>query len=225
MLMDMLKAILVGIAASVPVGPIAILIIQRTLSKGFRNGFVTSLGSTVVDTMFAIIAIFALAYVQSFIEGNPIPVFIGGGAIVTVLGLSMTLANPFRKIEKNGGDGSRTPRNMKAGSKSEQGYATDFLSAILMGLSNPGAIAVIFALMAFFGIAEQTPTDWSFFPVIVGVAAGSMGYWLGMTWLLSHFREKFNMRTIIWINRITGGIVIILGLATIAEGIMRIAVK
>lgn len=224
MLLDFLKAIMVGIAASIPIGPIAILIIQRTLSKGFHCGLVTSLGSTVVDTIFAIIAIFALAYVQGFIEGNPIPVYIGGGIIVMALGLSMSLANPFRKMQKNGGDGSKKPI-IKTKGKGDQSYATDFLSSIFMGVSNPGAIAVIFALMAFFGIAENRPKDWSIFPIIVGVAAGSMGYWFGMVAMLDHFREKFNMRTIIWINRITGGIVIILGLATVAEGIMKITVN
>lgn len=212
--MDVLKAIVVGVAASAPVGPIAILVIQRTLCKGFRPGFVTSLGSTVVDTVYAIIAIFALAFVQDFIEGNSVPIFIVGGVIIIVLGLSMALANPFRKMkeeddENSGGDVS----------------TRDFLSACVMGFSNPGAIAVMFALMAFFGIAENKPGDWSFFPVILGIAGGSAGYWLVVTWLLDKFRRQFNMRTVIWINRITGAIVIILGLATLAEGIMRIFLK
>lgn len=211
MLMDILKALVVGIAASVPIGPVAILIIQKTLCKGFKPGFVTSLGSTVVDTLFAVIAIFALAFVQDFIEGNPIPIFIGGGIIIIILGFSMALSNPFRKMKTED----------KATVKIEAS-AADFLSACAMGISNPGAIAVMLALMAFFGIAEERPTDWSFFPVILGIAGGSMAWWLGVTALLSKFRRQFNMRTLIWLNRIAGAIVIVLGIATLAEGIIRV---
>lgn len=209
--MDILKAFVVGIAASVPIGPVAILIIQKTLCKGFKPGFVTSLGSTVVDTLFAVIAIFALAFVQDFIEGNPIPIFIVGGIIIMILGFSMALSNPFRKMKMEG----KAPANIEAS-------ASDFLSACVMGISNPGAIAVMLALMAFFGIAEERPTDWSFFPVILGIAGGSMAWWLGVTALLSRFRRQFNMRTLIWLNRIAGAIVIVLGLATLAEGIIRV---
>ena len=41
MILDILKAILVGVCASVPVGPIAILVIQKSLSKGHKAGFIT----------------------------------------------------------------------------------------------------------------------------------------------------------------------------------------
>lgn len=214
MLLDFLKAIIVGIAASVPLGPIAIFVIQKTLYKGFKAGFVTSLGGTVVDTIYAVIALFALTFVQDFIEGNSIPIFIGGGLIVMALGISMMLSNPFRKRK----------HEHDTVIKTFDVSAKDFLSACAMGFSNPGAIAVMFALMAFFGIADQGPKDWSIFPIIVGIAGGSAMYWLGVTALLDKFRNQFNMKTVIWVNRITGAIVIILGLAVFAEGIMRIFV-
>lgn len=214
MIVDLLKAIAVGVAASAPVGPIAIFVIQRTLCKGFKPGFIVSLGATVVDTVYAVVAMFALTFVQDFIRGNSIPIFICGGLIVIALGLSMTLANPFRKMK----DASKLPEGKDVST-------ADFLAACAMGFSNPGAIAVMLALMAFFGIGEERPTDWSFFPTILGIAGGSALYWFAVTELLSKFRSQFNMRTILWINRTAGAIVIILGLATLAEGIMRIFIN
>ncbi|MCQ2166838.1 MAG: LysE family translocator [Bacteroidales bacterium] len=217
--MDLLKAIVVGVAASAPVGPIAIFVIQRTLCKGFKPGFVISLGATVVDTVYAVVAMFALAFVQDFIEGNSIPIFICGGLIVIALGLSMALANPFRKMKES----DRTSIDSKEKCQDDSDVSTaDFLTACAMGFSNPGAIAVMLALMAFFGIGEERPTDWSFFPIILGIAGGSVLYWFALTELLSKFRSQFNMRTILWINRALGAIVIVLGLATLAEGIIRI---
>ena len=59
MVLDILKGFVVGICASAPMGPIAILVIQKTLSKGRHAGFVTGLGASVIDTVYAVIAIFA----------------------------------------------------------------------------------------------------------------------------------------------------------------------
>ena len=39
---------------------------------------------------------------------------------------------------------------------------------------------------------------------------------------MSHFRKKFKLRTIIWINRITGAIIIIIGLVLLGEWLFRI---
>ena len=51
MLFDVLKGFLTGICASVPLGPIAIFVIQKSLSDGHRSGFLTGLGATTVDTI------------------------------------------------------------------------------------------------------------------------------------------------------------------------------
>ena len=220
MFIDFIKAMIVGMAASMPIGPIAIFVIQKTISKGFKSGFVTSLGSTIVDTLFAIIAVFALAYVQDFIQGNYIPIFIGGGLVIMALGLSMAFANPFRKARPEDGamEDDQKVHNDTVSLK-------DFASAIVMGLTNPGAIAVMFALMAFFGIGESQGKDWSILPVILGIACGSAFYWAGVTFLLNKCRKRFKISTVVWINRITGGIVVLLGIGTLIEGIIKICIN
>lgn len=206
-MLDILKGFMIGICASAPIGPIAILVIQKSLTKGHRAGFITGLGACLVDTVFAVIAIFALAFAQSFIEQNRELILLVGGLIVTILGWRMTVADPFRK--------------MKTDSSSSVSIK-DFLQAIMMGFSNPGAIFVIFALFAFFGIGADDPKNWKVYPIILAVSAGAAAYWFGVTWLLSHFRKKFKMQTIVWINRITGAIIVIIGISLIGEWLFRV---
>ena len=208
-IIDILKAFLIGICASAPVGPIAILVIQKTLSKGHKAGFVTGLGACLVDTVFSIVAIFALAFAQKVIEDNKEIILLAGGLVVAILGWRMAVSNPFRKIKAT--ENSRSPISVK-----------DFLQAIAMGLSNPGAIFVIFALFAFFGIGPLDRSDWRVAPVILSVSLGATFYWFVTTWLLSHFRKRFRLRTIIWINRITGAIIIVIGIVLIGEGLFRL---
>lgn len=205
MIVDILKGILVGICASAPVGPIAIFVIQKSMSEGHKAGFITGLGATLVDTLFSVIAIFALAFVESFLNAHRTVILIVGGLVVGLLGCTMTFNDPFRKLQEN----DPTPYSVK-----------DFLKAVAMGITNPGAILVIFALFAFFGI-ELQPNGFAVMPVILAVAGGSALYWFAFTWLLSHLSRSFKLGTLIWINRILGIIVIIIGLALVAEGVMK----
>ena len=208
MLLDIIKGFIIGICASVPMGPIAILVIQKTLSKGRHSGFVAGLGASVVDTIYAIIALFALAFAQNIIDRHENIILLGGGLILTLIGVSMALSNPLRKKVK--GDGKSTFSSK------------DFLQAVAMGVSNPMAIFVIFALFAFFGIAEETPRDWNVAPIILSVSGGSVVYWFFMSWALSRFRDRFRLRTILWISRVTGAVVIIIGLVLMGQGLFNV---
>ena len=188
---------------------IQILVIQKSLSKGHKAGFITGMGACVVDTVFSIIAIFALAAAERLINENRELILLAGGLVITILGWCMSTSDPFRKIKAT--ENSRSPISVK-----------DFLQAIAMGLSNPGAIFVIFALFAFFGIGPLDRSDWRVAPVILSVSLGATFYWFVTTWLLSHFRKRFRLRTIIWINRITGAIIIVIGIVLIGEGLFRL---
>lgn len=207
MVVDMIKGFLVGMCASVPVGPIAILMVQKSLSKGHKAGFVSGLGASVVDTMYAFIAIFALAFAQRIIEEHQSLILIAGGLVLCGVGVSMAFSNPFRKMKSE-----------KRGAVSTK----DFGQAVAMGLSNPMAIFVMFTLFAFFGLAESTPHTWHVAPIIMSVSAGSVTYWFCISWIVSRFRDRFRLRTILWISRITGAIVVIIGIALLGQGLFNV---
>ena len=210
MFVDMLKGFLVGVCASAPVGPIAILVVQKSLSKGHKAGFVSGLGASVVDTIYAFIAIFALAFAQKFIDAHQNMILLAGGAVLAIVGLNMAFSNPFRKMKADG-ESTVSPK--------------DFGQAVAMGLSNPMAIFVMFTLFAFFGLANDAPHTWRVAPIILSVSAGSVTYWFSMSWFLSRFRKGFKMNTILWISRITGAIVVIIGIALLGQGLFNVIFK
>lgn len=205
--LNIIKGFLVGVAASIPVGPVAILVVQKSLSKGYKAGFVTGLGASVIDTLFAVIAVFALAFTQQFLSDHEVVILLAGGAILIGLGLAMTLKDPFRKMKADG---------------TTSASVTDFMQAVLMTISNPGAIFVMLALFAFFGIADTSPSSWHVAPILLSVAGGSVTYWLLLSWSLGHFRNKFKMTTILWISRVTGAIVVIIGIVLLTQGLFKI---
>ena len=207
MMLDILKGLLIGICASVPLGPIAILVLQKSLSEGHRAGFMAGLGACLVDTLYAVIAMFALAFAESFIEDHRILIMVGGGIIVVLLGCSMAFKDPFRKMKEE----HQTPSySLK-----------DFFQDVIMGISNPGAIFVIFALFAFFGI-QLEPHDFRVAPILLSLSGGSALYWFLFSWAFSRFRKNFKLSTLLWLNRAAGVIVIIIGIALVAEGVLDI---
>jgi threonine/homoserine/homoserine lactone efflux protein len=210
MLLDMFKGFLVGVCASAPIGPIAILVIQKSLSKGHKAGFVSGLGASVVDTFYACIAIFALAFAQKLLEQHQNIILVAGGTILIALGLSMAFSNPFRKMKKDG--------KPKVSSK-------DFGQAVVMGISNPMAIFVMFTLFAFFGLAKDAPQTWSVAPILLAVSLGSVSYWFTVSWALSRFAKNFSLRTILWISRITGAIIVIIGISLLGQGLFNVVFK
>jgi threonine/homoserine/homoserine lactone efflux protein len=207
MWIDILKGFAVGMCASAPIGPIAILVVQKSLSKGHKAGFVSGLGASVVDTLYASIAIFALAFAQRFIDEHQSMILLAGGVVLIAVGISMAFSNPFRKLKADG-ESSVSPK--------------DFGQAVALGLSNPMAIFVMFTLFAFFGLANDAPHTWRVAPIILAVSAGSVSYWFCMSWLLSRFRGNFKMRTILWISRITGALVVIIGIALLGQGLFNV---
>ena len=210
MWIDILKGFAVGMCASAPIGPIAILVVLKSLSKGHKAGFVSGLGASVVDTFYASIAIFALAFAQKLIEAHQCTILLVGGAVLIAVGISMAFSNPFRRLKADG-ESSVSPK--------------DFGQAVELGISNPMAIFVMFALFAFFGLADNAPHTWTVTPIILAVSAGSVTYWFLVSWLLSRFHGSFRMRTILWISRITGALIVIIGIALLGQGLFNIIFK
>ena len=210
MWIDILKGFAVGMCASAPIGPIAILVVQKSLSKGHKAGFVSGLGASVVDTFYASIAIFALAFAQRLIEQHQNLILLAGGVVLVAVGISMAFSNPFRKL-KDDGESDVSPK--------------DFGQAVALGISNPMAIFVMFTLFAFFGLANDAPHTWKVTPIILAVSAGSVTYWFTVSWLLSRFRSNFRMRTILWISRITGALIVIIGIALLGQGLFNVVFK
>ncbi|MGN0198068.1 MAG: LysE family translocator [Candidatus Cryptobacteroides sp.] len=207
MIVDVLKAFAIGICASAPLGPAAILVLQKSLSYGHRAGFYTGLGATTIDTTYATLSIFALACTQDFINTYEYTIYLIGGLIVALLGAAMAFKDPFRKL--------------KNGNPSRGASIKDYAEAVLTALSNPGAAFVMFALFAFFNV-NAGRSGFSVLPIILGVAAGSMAYWFTFSYIFSKIRNVIKMSALVWLSRIAGIIVMIIGIALLGEGTFQL---
>ena len=195
------KGILVGLLASIPLGPIGVMCIQRTLSRNHRSGFVSGLGAACADTIFATLALFSLTLVLTFIENNIMLIKALGGICVIIVGVKIFLSNPVVQIRKN-----------RAG---KTNLWQDFISMFLITLTNPAFILIFVALFAAFGISREGLGNEGGALMIAGVLSGASLWWFSLTFVVGLLRRRFRPRHLLWINRISGAVIVLLGAAAI----------
>jgi len=194
-----IKGLIVGFLASIPLGPVGVLCIQRTINKGRLSGIISGMGAATVDSFFALVAALGLTYIINFIEEQQFFIQLIGGGVLMFLGANIFYTNPVKQIRRH-----RRKKNK---------LIEDFFSVLFLTLSNP--LAVFLFVAAFAGIGMVTSSDSSLKSsmIIAGVFAGAMAWWGALTFLIDLFRKKFRLKQLWWINKIAGIIILIFGLA------------
>ena len=210
MVLYFLQAILIGLAASIPLGPLGIVCIQRTLDKGRWAGFAVGVGSSVGDTIYASIALFSVQFISEFLERNRSWVMLIGGLIIMFIGLQIAVKNPIKDL-----------RQRKIDTVSMN--AKDIFRGFLMTITNPGALVLMLGLFAFFGLdlgANWRPAAVAI--VLAGIFLGTALWWFVLSSGISLFRKRFRLRQMLIINRISGSVIALLGLASVAQGLAQL---
>lgn len=193
------RGILIGLMVSVPLGPMGVLIIQKTLHKGALASFVAGMGAACADLFYATVAAFGLGFVINTITAHELILQIIGGIFLLVVGLKIYFDNPLKQIK------AKKKRVTKTG------LLGDFLSLFFLTASNPVAIVVFMAVFAGTSVFGDEPSYRIELFVLSGVVIGGGLWWYTLSTLVNVFRKKFRLRVLITINRVSGVIITILG--------------
>ena len=93
-----ITGIIIGILVSAPTGPLGILCIQRTLHKGRLHGFVTGLGASTSDIIYAILVGFSMNFIIEFVEQYRFIIQIVGSIILLLFAILSTPTTPKRSL-------------------------------------------------------------------------------------------------------------------------------
>ncbi|MDY4175544.1 MAG: LysE family transporter [Bacteroidales bacterium] len=205
LLRALMEGISVGFVASVPLGPIGVLCIQRTLSKGRRSGFASGCGAASSDFIYAVVAGFSISMVTDFVQAHRQTLFIGGALVLIFLGIRMLISKPHLQLRQQ-----RQTRQTKAS------LWQDFVSTFFLTISNPLALFVFMGAFSLVGVQE---TRLERILIVGGVFVGAITWWFILTLLVGLFRRMLTLRRLLYITRIAGAIII--GLVAIS-GIVEI---
>ncbi len=190
------KGMLIGMIASAPMGPVGVLCVQRTLNKGRWYGFLTGIGASVSDIIYAGITGFGMSFVMDFVNDaqNRFYLQIVGSVLLLAFGIYTWRSDPTRNMHKSGQQ------------RGTLWYNT--WTAFLVTFSNP---LIIFLFMGLFAQFAFVFPDHPFEMVIgfASIVAGALLWWFGLTWLVDKVRVIFDDNGIKIINQIIGAVVVI----------------
>lgn len=194
------NSMLIGLSIAAPVGPIGILCIRRTLAEGRFIGFVSGMGAATADATYGLIAALGLTAVTSLLTDERLTLVlrIAGGLFMLYLGYRTLISRPANK--------EATANNTRGG------WLGAYLSIFALTLTNPMTILSFIGIFAGISGSGSARTPCSGLVMVAGIFCGSALWWLILSGGISLFRERVTPTWMLWINRLSGAIIVLFAL-------------
>jgi threonine/homoserine/homoserine lactone efflux protein len=183
----LVRGLLAGLFIAAPVGPVNVLCISRTLTKGWRSGLISGFGAATADTLYGCIAGFSITLVIQFLIREEFWIRLFGGILLVLIGIRYY----FKK-----------PQSLSV-QKHEGPERSDFVSTFLLNLTNPTTILSFLAVLAALGM-NQHRASWLTLVLVSGIFGGSMLWWIVLIGVVNRLRDRIDDHVMLWMNRIAG---------------------
>jgi threonine/homoserine/homoserine lactone efflux protein len=195
----LLKGIAVGFVIALPVGPVGVLCVRRTIFEGRASGFLSGLGAASADTVFGMIAGFGLTVVADLLFQYQVWLRAGGGIFLIYLGAA-ALTRPAR---------------VEAPANGAENLLAAFASTFALTITNPVTILAFLGIFAAVGFTGEEATLARAGMLVAGVLLGSLVWWLGLALGAGLFRKSFRENHLVWLNRSSGSLLALSGVSLI----------
>lgn len=198
--------LLIGILVSAPMGPIGVLVIQRTLNKGRRPAFYTGCGAALSDLTYSLLTGLGLSFVHDFIERNSSVLQIIGSLFIVAYALFLFRKNPTHALIPSSAVRATT-------------YWKDFVTGFLFTFSNPLILFFIVGLFARFNFLDSSYGVAEYLFGYCAIAVGAIGWWFVITFFVNKVRAHFNLRAMWVVNRIIAVLLLVMAAVGLWFGI------
>ncbi|MNC27995.1 leucine export protein LeuE [compost metagenome] len=185
------KSVFLGVSVAAPIGPIGMMVLQRTLKLGLKKGLASGLGVSLADMICAAAVSAGIATI--LLQAGPLAwlLKLAGGAYLVGIGI---------RAWKAAADAAGDAADLK-------GEGT--LSILLLTLTNPGTwIAYAGAYAA---IQSDLSSGWGL-DYVIGVGLGSGLWWCFLSFFAGWLRTRLDhgMKTVLY--RVSGAMIIFFGI-------------
>jgi len=194
LLIDLIKGAIVGVVIALPLGPVGVLCVRRTLFQGPSYGFVSGLGAATADSLFGIIAGFGLTIVRDFLLGYQDWLGVGGGLFLLVVGIRALAHAPEDEL----------------GPLGDEALFAAYVSTFALTITNPITILAFAAIFAQIGVSNGSGyLDTGL--LVIGVFLGSLVWWLGLSFGIAALHRSLGFFSLVWLNRVSGAVLALSG--------------
>jgi len=195
-----LKGIFIGFAMAIPIGPIGIMCIRKTLTEGRLRGLIIGFGAATADLLYGCVAAFGLTVISNTLFNQRIWIRLIGGTLLIFLGIRTFRTHPIDpKIAIN-----------------NSGILRSYLTTVFLTLTNPLTIFAFIAVFVALGLGHMTGY-FSASTLVGGVFIGSSLWFLFLSSGVILFRKKLDIVGLRWVNRIAGILIIVSGIIAIVS--------
>jgi len=195
----LIEGIMIGLVVAVPVGPLGLLCINRALMLGPLCGLCSGLGVATADAIAAGIAALGITLISGFLVDHQVLLRLIGGVFLCYLGYKIYRSEPV----------SRGPIN------SVNGLLSAFATTFFLTLSNPVTIISFVAIYAGWHVPALHGRYIAAATLTAGVFTGSALWWVALFIGLTTFHEKFNLKFLFLVHRVSGAVIAAFGVVVL----------
>jgi threonine/homoserine/homoserine lactone efflux protein len=204
-----LRGVVIGFSLAAPVGPIGVLTIRRTLAHGRLTGFVSGLGTATADALYGLIGALGLTSLTALLTAQSAWLGLIGGGFLCYLGVRTFLARPAAV------EGALEQTTL--------GLVGAYISAFGLTLTNPATILAFAVIFAGLNADVAATSALAAMIVVAGVFVGSALWWLVLSTVTGWLRGRLNATALVWVNRLSGVVILAFGVAALARGLWQAA--
>jgi threonine/homoserine/homoserine lactone efflux protein len=204
MLVDFTNALILGFAIAVPVGPVSLLCMQRTLTLGRAAGLATGLGVAAADAFYAVLVAGGLSVAAELLMAQAPWLTFGAGICLVFLGILILRASP----------------SAAASGTFEGTLGWSFMSGFLLTVTNPVAIVLLVAGFAVLGLAASEIDLRRGALLVAGIFLGSTLWWVTLVAGVSLIHRQIAPATVRWINRAAGLVIVLFGIFALWQALV-----
>ena len=190
-----IQGMIVGLTLAVPVGPISLVCIHRTVAGGRLHGIFSGLGVATSDSFYAAVAFLGLTAVSGLIIGHQTAFRLVAGIALVLVGIQV-----FRSI----------PAAIRDGANPDS-YLKDYLSLLAIAAANPLTIIYFITILPGFGVVAHGTTLIAAVPFVAGIFLGSAAWWIILCGSLGSVRSRLTVDNLRWINNASGVLITVFG--------------
>lgn len=201
-----IQGIIVGLILAVPVGPLSLICIQRTLSEGKLHGIFSGLGVTVADSVYATIAFLGITAISGLIIVHQDLFRAFAGVVLLVVGVRIVLSLPNKECEKTG----------------HESYAEDFLSMAALAIANPLTLIFLMVTLPGYGFVFGGTSLVLATEFVAGFFCGSVAWWIFLCGFVGSVGSRISPKNLVLINRVSGAFIICVGAVMLISVILSL---
>jgi len=202
-----IQGVLVGLILAVPVGPLSLMCIRRTLSEGRLHGILSGIGVTAADAVYALVAFLGLTAISGLIISHVLFLRAFAGLVLIAVGLRIIFFLPDGESEKTG----------------QESYTRDFLSMLTLAIASPMTLLFLMVTLPGYGLVFGGTSLFAAGEFVAGFVLGSAAWWVILCGAVGSLRSRISPNMLVLINRISGLLIVCVGAVMISEPLLILA--